>query len=123
MGTSLGNPLVSTRRSGARKKQFDQAVRTLAPKINEYRSAGPHDIRKLAQYLNDAGIPAPSGGPYTYGTLRRVLLRIAELQLGPVPRTLATAATQRSPRPYEFRPRKPKGLTPEWRKLIAARGL
>jgi hypothetical protein len=122
MGSSLAKRLECTKRGGGRRRQFDEAIGAVAPKINGYRSAGTHDIRNLAQCLNDAGIPAPSGGPFTYGTMRRVLLRMAELQLGPGPRTLARAAAQRPPRPYKFRPVKPKGLTPTWRKLMADKG-
>jgi hypothetical protein len=75
-----------------RGKHFDTAVRELAPTIAELRSAGFRDVRKLAGKLNDAGRTAPSGKPFSYGTLRRVLIRQAELKLGPGPRTQSLAA-------------------------------
>src|SRR5438132_1480250 len=100
--------LESTERRGSRGRHFDAVIETLAPGINGFRSAGIHDIRKLVASLNDAGIPAPNGGPFTYGTLRRVLVRMRQLYLGPGPRTLATAATQR---PYKSRPGKPTRLS------------
>ena len=56
---------------------FDTAVRELAPSIAKFRSAGCRDIRKLVKQLNDAGLMAPSGRPFSYGTLRRVLIRQA----------------------------------------------
>jgi hypothetical protein len=95
--------LESAERRGSRGRHFDAAIATLAPAINGFRSAGIHDIRKLAIRLNDADIPAPSGGPFTYGTLHRVLVRMRQLRLGSGPRTLAAAATQRPARHYERR--------------------
>ena len=71
---------------------FDTAVKELAPTIAKFRSAGCRDIRKLAEQLNSAGLTAPSGRPFSYGTLRRVLIRQAELRLGPGPRTQSVAA-------------------------------
>ena len=71
---------------------FDTAVRELAPSIAKFRSDGCRDIRKLAEQLNGGGLTAPSGRPFSYGTLRRVLIRQAELKLGPGPRTQSVAA-------------------------------
>jgi hypothetical protein len=79
---------VRTGRGGA----FDSAVKLLAPSIAKFRSAGCRDIRKLVKQLNDAGLKAPSERPFSYGTLRRVLIRQAELKLGPGPRTQSVAA-------------------------------
>jgi len=66
-----------TGRGGA----FDSAVKLLASSIAKFRSAGCRDIRKLVKQLNDAGLKAPSGRPFSYGTLRRVLIRQGELKL------------------------------------------
>jgi hypothetical protein len=99
---------VRTGRGGA----FDTAVRELTPSIAKFRSAGFRDIRKLVQQLNGAGLTAPSGKPFSYGTLHRVLIRQAELHLGQGPRTVSTAANQRSSRPYRFRPAKPMRQSP-----------
>jgi len=92
-----------TGRGGA----FDSAVKLLAPSIAKFQSAGCRDIRKLVKQLNDAGVMAPSGRPFSYGTLRRVLIRQAKLHLGSGPRSVATAANQRPSRPYRSRPAKP----------------
>ena len=103
--------------------EFDSAVKELAPSIAKFRSAGFRDIRKLAKQLNGAGLTAPSGKPFSYGTLRRVLIRQAELHLGQGPRTVSTAASQRPSRPYRFRPAKPMRLSPsaleEFRRFAA----
>jgi hypothetical protein len=94
---------------------FDSAVKELAPSIAKFQSAGCRDIRKLAKQLNDAGLTAPSGRPFSYSTLRRVLIRQAELHLGQGPRTVSTAASQRPSRPFRFRPAKPMRLSPSAR--------
>jgi hypothetical protein len=91
---------------------FDSAVKQLAPSIAKFQSAGCRDIRMLADQLNGAGLTAPSGRPFSFGTLRRVLMRQAELHLGQGPRTVSTAANQRSSRPYRSRPAKPMRQSP-----------
>ena len=92
---------------GNRGRHFDLAAASLAPAINELRSDGICNIRQLVKRLNDKGLLAPSGGPFTYATTRRVLRRLNELHLGPGPRTLSQAAAQRPARPYEYRSGKP----------------
>jgi hypothetical protein len=94
---------------------FDTLVMKLAPSIAKFQSAGCRDIRKLADQLNGAGLTAPSGRPFSYGTLRRVLIRQAELHLGQGPRTQSMAGNQRPSRPYRFRPAKPMRLSAETR--------
>jgi hypothetical protein len=93
-----------------RGRHFDLAVTSLAPAINELRASGIRNIRQLANGLNDKGLVAPSGGPFTYATTRRVLGRLKALDLGAGPRTLAQAARQRPTRPYKCRVGKP--MTP-----------
>ena len=100
--------LIRTGRGGA----FDSAVKLLAPSIAKFQSAGCRDIRKLVKQLNGVGLTAPSGRPFSYGTLRRVLIRQADLHLGQRPRSVATAANQRASRPYRFRPAKPMRQSP-----------
>src|SRR5271165_1798865 len=109
--------LGSTKRRGSRGRHFDEAIATLAPTINGFRAAGVHDVRKLAACLNDAGVPAPSGGRFTYGTLYRVLVRLRQLHLGMGPRTLSAAASQR---PYKSRPGRPMRLSNSTLKKIHA---
>jgi hypothetical protein len=88
-------------RSG-RGGRFDAAVRELAPFIVELQSAGYRDIRKLAKQLDAVGLRAPSGEPFSYGTLWRILNRMAKLGLGLGPRTMTEVARQPRPwvRPY-----------------------
>lgn len=95
---------------GNRGRHFDLAVAGLAPAINELWSAGIYDIRQLAICLNDRRHQAPSGGPFSYATTRRVLKRMEALHLGPGPRTVGQAARQRAPRPYQYRAGKPMTL-------------
>jgi hypothetical protein len=94
-----------------RGQHFDVAVTSLAPVISELRLAGICNIRQLASCLNDRSLQAPSGGPFSYATTRRVLRRLRELHLGPGPRTLGQAARQRAPRPYQYRAGKPMTLS------------
>jgi hypothetical protein len=78
-----------------RGRHFDQSVRGLASTINKLRSEGFHDIGQLADRLNQAGAAAPNGGPFTYGSMRRVLIRLCGLRLGLGPQSRSAAATQR----------------------------
>jgi hypothetical protein len=96
---------------GNRARHFDLAVVTLAPTIHALQTAGVRDIRQLAERLHDEGELAPSGRPFSYGTMRRILRRLRELHLGLGPRTLNLAAIQRPERPSRGRPgksRRPK---------------
>jgi hypothetical protein len=86
-------------RPGNRKAHFDARVRELAPLIQQHRT-DHQSIEQLANRLNEVGIPAPNGGLFTYSTLRRILVRIRELRLGPGPRNGSTAATERPTRDY-----------------------
>src|SRR5262249_38051758 len=93
---------------GNRGRHFDSAVASVAPGLNQLRSAGVCNIRHLANCLNDNRVLAPSGGPFSYATTRRVLRRLEALHLGSGPGTLGQAASQRPPRPYKSRAGKPK---------------
>jgi hypothetical protein len=84
-----------------RGRGFDRRVAVLAPVINALRSEGVHAIHEIMKRLNDAGIPAPNGGAFTYGSTFRVLRRMPQLRLGPGPRSVSTAVSQR---PHVFRP-------------------
>jgi len=90
---------------------FDRQVMALAPEISALQSAGVRDVRKLCERLNTAGFRAPSGGPWTYSTMRRVLQRKKDLQLGDGPRTVSAAARWRQPRSYKFRPTQGSNLS------------
>ena len=89
-GQSCPSVFLNRRRAprGNRGHHFDLAVEDLAPTIRQLQSAGILDIRQLAQRLNDEGLLAPSGQFFSYGTMRRILLRLQELHLGLGPRTL-----------------------------------
>ena len=90
---------------------FDRQVTALAPEISALQLAGIRDVRKLCEHLNAAGFRTPSGGPFTYSTMRRVLRREKELQLGEGSRTVSAAARWRQPRSYKFRPTQGSNLS------------
>jgi hypothetical protein len=98
----LRRPEVAKRRG--RGGHFDRKVEALAATVKRVRSEGVRDIRGLMKRLNETGIPAPNGKAFSFGSLRRVLRRMQQLYLGPGPRTMSAAASQRPPRPYTFRP-------------------
>jgi hypothetical protein len=74
---------------------FDKEVRKRALFIAALQTAGCRDIREMVRRLNDVGLTAPSGRPFSYGTLRRVLTRMKELGLGPGTRTKKEAKAAR----------------------------
>ena len=96
---------------GNRGRHFGRAVTSLTPAIRELWSAGVCDIRQLAKCLNDRGLQAPSGRPFTQSTTRRVLRRLKQLHLGSGPRTLSQAASQRRAGAYKFRAGKPMKIS------------
>ncbi len=108
----------SARWRGGRGGYFDRQAAALAPQILSFQSAGIRDIRKLADALNNAGISAPSGRPFSFSTTRRILLRLQELKLAAGPRTLASAASHRPSRQYKFRPGRNMRLTNSQRQEI-----
>lgn len=97
---------------------YDEKAKLLAPRIRELQSEGVWDPAKIAQRLNEASHVAPSGGPFSKTTTRRLLLRLRKLWLADGPRSLSTAAAQRPQRPYKFRPRKSKPLKMAARKAL-----
>lgn len=87
--------------------RFDAFVRKLAPIINELREERScRSTRKLQDRLNQIGEAGRNGRPLSYGTMRRVLQRMAQLQLGPGPSSRSRAAQDRRT-PYHPRLKKP----------------
>jgi hypothetical protein len=82
-------------RANPRRQRFDDAVRELAPIIAEIRKAGYQGIGDILVCLEDKGLPAPSGGCFTYETTRRILKRIKKLGLGDGPRSNSEALAAR----------------------------
>ena len=68
-----------------RGRGFDTAITKLAPVIKGLQTAGYLGIHKLAEQLNQSGIAAPSGGPFSYTTTWRVIRRLAQLGLAQGP--------------------------------------
>ncbi|HEY7635156.1 MAG TPA: recombinase family protein [Gemmatimonadales bacterium] len=81
-GVRLGNPAhlnQSARRLGtvasakARQDRAAQRAKDLAPTIAELRRSGASSLRALAEGLNERGIPAARGGPWTAAQVWRLL--------------------------------------------------
>ena len=111
MPVGFKKPQLHVNARGTRGRHFDLAVASLATAINELWSAGVRNIRQMANCLNERGLVASSGGPFSYATTWRVLRRLEELHLAAGPRTLGQAARQRAPRPYQYRAGKPITLS------------
>ena len=86
------------RKRGRRGQHFDTAVERLAPYLAEARQAGQKSEEAMMNYLNERGVPPPTGRLFTAGTLHRVLVRERELKKGPGPRSSDEAARARPSR-------------------------
>jgi hypothetical protein len=76
--------------------RFDACVRRLAPVIRELREdRARRSTRKLVERLNELGEVGPKGKALNYGTMRRILLRLPKLHLGPGPSSQSLAASDR----------------------------
>ena len=90
---------VKPKRNG-RGAHFDRHVEKIAPLIVKLRSSGVTDIRKLADRLNAFGIRTATNKLFSFGVMRRVLVRLEALQLGEGPCTKSEQASRaRSSRP------------------------
>ena len=87
-----------------RRAQYNAAVRKLASAIAEIRAKEVHGNLAIANALNDMGLVAPSGGPFTKTTTGDILKRLKKLGLGDGPRSRSEAARAR-PADYQSRPR------------------
>lgn len=63
-------PLTATTTT-SRRRRSEEAARRLAPVITEIRKAGHHGNAEIAKCLNNQGLLAPSGGPFSRETVRR----------------------------------------------------
>jgi hypothetical protein len=81
-----------------RLRRSDDAARALAPVIAEIRDAGHHGVAEIAKCLNERGLRASSGGPYSYETTRKTLKAIERLGLGEGPRTASQVLSARHDR-------------------------
>jgi len=78
-----------------RGRAFDAAILKLGPTIAELQSVECPAIHEHAEQLNNFGFTAPSGNPFSYGTMRRVLIRLAQLGLCVGPMTLSESRERR----------------------------
>jgi hypothetical protein len=77
------------------RPSYNEAIKKLMPAIKEARANGHHAVRAIVDYLNAKDIKAPSGRPFTYGTLHLILVRLEEMRLADGPRLISEAASQR----------------------------
>jgi hypothetical protein len=87
-----------TKKRGRRGQHFDTEVERLATYLAEARQAGQRSEEAIIKYLNEQGIPPPTGKAFSAGTMHRVLVRERELKLGPGPRPSYEAAIARPSR-------------------------
>jgi len=80
---------------GPRGQHYDEAIRRLAPAFGEARETGRWSVDDIMQYLNEQGVKPPTGKYFSSGTTFRALTRLEELGLGPGPRTVSAAASER----------------------------
>ena len=92
---TLPSPTQTSTTPRPRRRRSDEAARALAPAIAEIRKAGHHGVAEIAKCLNERGLRAPSGAPYSYETTRKRMKAIERLGLGERPRTVSEALSAR----------------------------
>jgi hypothetical protein len=98
-----GAPVVTTKKPVSGRQSFNEAIKKLAPAIEEARKNGHYGVQEIADYLNDNGFVAPNGRRFTYTTLHRILKRLGEQDLTKGPRSVSEGASARRYRPRRAR--------------------
>jgi hypothetical protein len=93
--TSTGLTPKRTKLRPTRRLRREDAARALAPVIKEIREAGHDSNAEIAKCLNERGLRAPSGGPFSPETTRKIQLDIKRFGLGDGPRSISKALTER----------------------------
>ena len=101
--TICGTPSVPKKKPMLGRPRYNEAIKKLAPAIEEARKNGHYGVQEIADYLNDKGITAPNGRRFSYTTLHRILERLEELGLTEGPRSVSEGASAR-----RYRPRRPR---------------
>jgi hypothetical protein len=91
---------VKTKKLVSGRQSFNEAIKKLAPAIEEARKNGHYGVQEIADYL---GFVAPNGRRFTYTTLHRILKRLEELGLTKGPRSVSEGASARRYRPRRAR--------------------
>ena len=107
-----GAPVVTTKKPVSGRQSFNEAIKKLAPAIEEARKNGHYGVQEIADYLNDNGFVAPNGRRLTYTTLHRILKRLDELSLTKGPRSVSEGASARRYRPRRARSSSAQVLAP-----------
>lgn len=77
------------------RPSYNEKIKKLPPAINEARENGHLGIREMVNYLNARGVLTPSGKPFSYSTLRDILMRLEELRVIDGPRSISEAGSNR----------------------------
>jgi hypothetical protein len=94
------------------RPKYNEAIKKLAPAIEEARKNGHYGVQEIADYLNDNGFVAPNGRRFTYTTLHRTLKRLGKLGLTKGPRSVSEGASARRYRPRRARSSSAQVLAP-----------
>jgi hypothetical protein len=108
MSQSAATPLETSLSTSShpRSRRRDEIIRDLAPIFAEIRKAGHHGNAEIAKRLNEKGLRAPSGGPFSPETTRRIQMEIKRRGLGEGSRTVSAALSARADKDRERRLRK-----------------
>jgi len=82
---------------GNRGRGFDRMVLFFADRIVAHQLSGIQGIRELAEVMGSCREYGGDGQPWSYGRMRRVLVRGAQLGVLLPQRSLSEAASQRAP--------------------------
>jgi len=88
-------PGTPKRKRNYQREQFNAAVEALATIIAAIRAEGLIGVDEIRDRLNDKGVAAPSGGTFNTRSTHQVLTRLEELNLGPGPRSVSQAMSDR----------------------------
>jgi hypothetical protein len=99
--TINGIPLASRVKPIPGRSSYNARIAKFAPLIAEARENGHHSIEEIAQYLNGKKNLAPTGRPFSYTTMQRIIHRLCDMGLADPPRTVSQALWARpsTPRP------------------------
>ena len=93
-----GTPVVATKKPILGRKSYNEVIKKLTPYIAEARKNGRYGTQEIADYLNEKGIKAPSGRPFTYTTLYRAINRLWKMRLTDATRAVSDAVSARPSR-------------------------
>src|SRR6266436_8787689 len=94
-------PGTPKRKGNYKREQFEAAIQALAPIIADIQAEGRFGVEEIRKSLNSQGIKAPSGRKFNNRSTHLALTRLAEMNLGPGPRSVSHAMRDRWDRKHE----------------------